>query len=109
MPKVFISHSTRDRDFVEREIIALLSAHAIETWYCKDDIRTADEWERTIFKGLEACEWFLLCMSEHAAASEWVKDEVHWAIDERPGKIVPVLIGSCKPRDLHSPGADSAR
>ena len=63
MPKVFISHSTRDRDFVEREIIALLSTHGIETWYCKDDIRTADEWERTIFKGLESCEWFLLAMS----------------------------------------------
>lgn len=101
MPKVFISHSTRDRAFVEREIVHLLSQHGIETWFCKDDIRTADEWERTIFKGLESCEWFLLAMSAHAAESEWVKDEVHWAIDERPGKIVPVLIGACKPRDFH--------
>lgn len=99
--RVFISHSTRDRSYVEREIIALLSANGIDTWYCKDDIRTADEWERTIFKGLESCEWFLLAMSVHSAASEWVKDEVHWAIDERPNRIVPVRIGECKPRDFH--------
>src|SRR5580704_3397167 len=101
MPKVFVSHSTKDRVLVEREIISLLNAHGIETWYSKDNIRTADHFERTIRKGLESCDWFLVVMSPNAVDSEWVKDEVHWAVEERPGKLVPVLIGDCKPRDLH--------
>jgi WD40 repeat protein len=101
MPKVFISHSTKDRARVEREIVALLNGHGIDTWYSRDDIQTADNWERTIARGLEACEWFLLAMSPHSAQSEWVKDEVHWAIDVRPGKIIPVLIDACDPRAFH--------
>lgn len=100
-PKVFISHSTKDRAFVEREIIALLKSQGIDAWYSKVKIRTAKEWDRTIMKGLESCEWFLIAMSPNSATSEWVRDEVHWAFDERPGKIIPVLIKACKPRDFH--------
>ena len=47
MPKVFISHSTQDREFVEREIIAALHQGGIETWYSKMDIHAADRWERS--------------------------------------------------------------
>jgi predicted Zn finger-like uncharacterized protein len=101
MPKVFISHSTKDRLLVEREIIDLLNSHGIETWYSKDDIRTAEHFEKMIRQGLEACDWFLVAISPNAINSEWVRDEVHWALEERPGKVIPVLIGDCKPRDLH--------
>jgi serine/threonine-protein kinase len=30
-----------------------------------------------------------------------VKDEAHWAIEERPGRIIPVLMEDCDVRDLH--------
>jgi CheY-like chemotaxis protein len=100
-PRIFVSHSTKDRDFVEREIVSLLEQHRIKTWYSKADIRTAAEWERSIIEGLRACEWFLVVMSAQAAKSAWVRDEVHWAMENRPGKLIPVLIGDCDPCDFH--------
>jgi serine/threonine protein kinase len=99
--RVFISHSSKDRQFVEREIIALLERNGVRTWYSKIDIQTAVEWERSILQGLESCDWFLLAMSPRAALSEWVKDELFWAIDNRPKSIIPVLIEDCEPQRFH--------
>jgi serine/threonine protein kinase len=99
--KVFVSHSTSDRDFIEREIIPVLTAHGINTWYSKDDIQPAAPWERAIQQGLIACESFMIVMSQNSAQSDNVRDEVSWAIDNRPGKIIPVLLQDCNARDFH--------
>lgn len=99
--RVFVSHSTNDREFVEREVISHLERHGIRTWYSKVAIQTAAEWETSIRRGLDSCEWFLIVLSPRSASSEWVKDELHWAIDKRPNKIIPVLIDDCEPRDFH--------
>jgi hypothetical protein len=82
MPRVFISHATADRDFVEREIIPLLQGHGVETWYARDDVAAAEEWERTILKGLRSCDYFLVVMSPQSARSRWVKREVDWAFHD---------------------------
>jgi hypothetical protein len=42
MPKVFIGHSTQDREFVEREVAALLEGHGIDTWYAPSDIQSSE-------------------------------------------------------------------
>lgn len=99
--RVFISHSTQDREFVEREIINQLEANGIKTWYSKVDIQSSAEWERSILRGLDSCDWFLIVMSTRSAGSEWVKDELHWAIEKRPNKIIPVMIEECNLRDFH--------
>ncbi len=101
MPKVFISHSHEDRAAVEREIVSLLRRNGIESWYSSDDIQTAADWERIIRDGLRECDWFLLVMSPNSARSDWVRTEVHWALEERPDRFVPVLLASCEPTDFH--------
>lgn len=101
MPCVFISHSSLDRELVEREIMAPLRAHGVDTWYSTDDIQTASEWERQIREGLVACDWFLVALSPRAVESEWVMREVHWAVLKRKGRIVPVMLETCEPEDLH--------
>ena len=40
-------------------------------------------------------------MSPHSAKSEWVKDEVAWAMRNRDGFVVPVLIEQCEPENFH--------
>lgn len=100
-PKVFISHSTKDRDFVEQHIVGLLESNGIATWYSKVSIQSASEWERSILNGLEQSSWFLIVMSESSNQSEWVKDEVFWAIDHRQSKIIPVLIDQVEMSDFH--------
>jgi len=101
MFRVFISHSHKDRDFVEREIIAPLRANRIDTWYSTDNIRTATEWEESIREGLRNCDWFLVVLSPNSVGSKWVRREVHWAMERREGHVVPVLIEDCMPEDLH--------
>jgi len=101
MTKVFISHATADRSVVTRDVIDLLRDHKIDVWFAEDDIATARQWERSILEGLKACDWFLLALTPRAVESEWIKDEVHWAVKERPGRIVPVLIEDCDLRAIH--------
>ena len=57
---VFVSHSTSDRHWVEREIVEFLRANQINPWYSAHSISSAAQWEREILKGMETCEWFSL-------------------------------------------------
>jgi hypothetical protein len=98
---VFISHATHDRDFVESEIVSLLERQGIETWFSVDSIRGSEDWQKRIHAGLEACDWFLVALSAHSVQSAWVQTEVHWALENRSGRVIPVLIGDCKPADCH--------
>jgi thioredoxin len=101
MPRVFVSHSTQDRALVESEIIPLLKRHGVETWYSRDSIVPADQWERSILQGLKACDCFLLVMSPRSASSPWVKREVDWVFNKGGRTIVPVLLKDCDPDDFH--------
>ena len=101
MPQCFISHATTDRAFVEKELVGLLEAVGLEPWYAEVDIRTGEDWQHSIGKGLESTDWFILVLSPRSAKSEWVKDEVAWAISHRRGRIIPILIEPCEAGDFH--------
>ena len=98
MPQIFISHSTKDCTFIEKELLPVLRRYHITCWYAPTDIKAAEHWDRSMREGLEKCDWFLVVMSTHSAASEWVTREVHWAMAERQNHIIPVLIEACDTR-----------
>jgi hypothetical protein len=100
-PRVFISHSSQDRAFVEEHIVGLLRESGIDIWYSPEDIHTSARWEQKIREGLNGCDWFLVVLSPRSVASEWVQGEVHWAMQRRKDRIVPVLIDDCDPGELH--------
>jgi hypothetical protein len=101
MPRVFLSHSTLDRWFVEGELLPTLHAHGVKVWYAPSDIHKSEEWERMIVQGLRSCDWFLVVLSENAVNSKWVRAEVHWAFDNRGGRIVPLFLRDCDTDDIH--------
>ena len=101
MASCFVSYATADRPFVETHLLDLLRAIGIEPWYDQKDIGTAEEWERSIRHGLESCDWFMLVMSPDAARSPWIKDELHWALEQRPERVIPICIASCDPAAFH--------
>jgi hypothetical protein len=98
---VFVSHSTSDRYWVENEIVGFLSDNKIKPWYSADAILTAAQWEREILKGMEACDWFSVVVSPAAAESDWVKDELFWAMQNRPTRIVPIIMTKCDLYKFH--------
>ena len=101
MTKAFVSHSDSDRTFVETVLIPLLEEVGIDPWYSKNAILTAEDWERSIRRGLKTSQWFLLVLSPHSVASRWVKMEVHWALEHRSRRVVPIMIEPCDPAALH--------
>lgn len=101
MSHCFISHAAADRVFVEGELLGLCRAVGVDPWYARESIQTGEQWERSILAGLEASEWFIVVMSQASALSEWVKNELAWAMDHRPGRIIPLMIQDCAPTDFH--------
>ncbi|HEX5269829.1 MAG TPA: toll/interleukin-1 receptor domain-containing protein [Gemmataceae bacterium] len=98
---LFVSHATKDREFVEAEIVRPLQAEGIRCWYSAHAIQTTDVWPSAIKQGLESSEWFLVVMSPRSAQSEWVRREVHWASEHRQERIITVLLEDCSPYDIH--------
>ncbi len=90
--QVFVSFSSEDRAFAEKEVIDVLHQHGIRTWSYIHDIDPAQVWDDEIVRGLEACPWFVVVLSPRAGTSKWVQNEVHWAYDHRKGRLVPVLL-----------------
>ena len=100
-PIVFVSHSSEDWEWVDRKIIKPLEKHKINVWYSGLHIKSTSQWEREILRGLEISVWFLLVVSPRSEKSEWVKDELGWAIDHRPGKIAPVIMEDAELYNFH--------
>ena len=101
MAKVFVSHSSQDRELLENAVFPCLREAGLDIWYSTDKIRGSEQWERAILNALESCDWFVLAMSPSAAMSPWVRSEVHWAMEHRWGRIVPVLVKDCALLDFH--------
>ena len=98
--RVFISHSTRDRAFVEDQIVHLLRNHGLDPWYSTDDIQAGDLWQRKISEALKECDWFLVVISCDSVRSKWVQFEIAWAIQNCADRIAPILIDDSSPQDL---------
>ncbi len=72
--KVFLSHSTKEKDFVLK-LDAGLKAANIETWLCEVDILFGDDFVEQIENGLTKCDLTLLIWSPEAAHSPWTGKE----------------------------------
>jgi len=94
--EIFLSHSSRDADFVERLADVLRRQH-LPFWYSRTQITSAQQWHDQIGAALQRCDWFLLVLSPHAAASPWVKRELLYVLNTTryQERIVPLLYQPC--------------
>jgi chromosomal replication initiation ATPase DnaA len=72
--KVFLSHSTKDQEFVQRLAAALEDAD-FKPWLCEVDIDWGDNFVAKIDEGLKESDVALLVWSPDAAKSNWTKEE----------------------------------
>ena len=66
--KVFLSHSTKDKEFVQ-QLAKAMEAAGFDAWRCEDSIQAQADWIEEIEKGLKAADIVLLVWSPDAAAS----------------------------------------
>lgn len=101
MTQIFISHSSRDRDFVVARLKPALEACGLEAWCSSTDLKIAANWEQQIRAALARADWFVVVLSPDAQRSEWVQAETHWAVEHLMGRVIPIMARSCRPVDLH--------
>lgn len=88
-PRVFLSHSKKDRVFIER-IANVLRIGKIDVWYDDWEIPPGDSIRKKIFEdGIPNCDLFFVYLTENSKDSYWVQKELDAAvIHEAEQKIV---------------------
>jgi len=101
--KVFLSHSTKDKQFVQT-LAGELEAEKIEPWLCEVDIELGDNFVVKIEEGLRDADLAVLFWSPEAARSDWTRLE--WTsvtareISESRTRLGVVLLRDCAVPEL---------
>jgi hypothetical protein len=94
-PKVFISHSSQDRAFVEK-LAGDLKISGVQIWMSGYDILPGDQFPQKINEGLEWCEFFIIVLSKSSLSRPWVQTELYASVVRKNKgnirKIIPVKI-----------------
>jgi hypothetical protein len=101
MTRVFISHSTKDADFVRNRLRPLFDEHGVIAWCSSMDMTMAADWQRQIRAALAQADWFIVVLSPDAQQSEWVQAETHWALEHMRGRVIPLMAKTCEPGEVH--------
>jgi hypothetical protein len=101
--KVFLSHSTKDKQFVQ-SLADELKREQIEPWLCEVDIEFGDNFVAKIDEGLRDADLTVLFWSPEAARSDWTRLE--WTsvtareISESRTRLGIVLLRECAVPEL---------
>ncbi len=86
---VFISYSHKDSDYTHR-LADEMERHNIPVWI-DDRIDYGTRWPQVIEEKIDTCGAFVLIMSDNARASDWVNNELTYALGK--GKqVFPLLL-----------------
>jgi hypothetical protein len=97
--RLFLSYSTRDRDFAERLVLDL-TERGIPVWWDRKELAVGSSLPREIGDAIAASAWFGILLSPEAVASRWVGLELDTALAlevETGGTTVLPLL--CRPCD----------
>lgn len=95
--KAFISYAAQDRAEVLKRV-QMLAGLKIKFFQDVIDLEPGARWERQLYRHIDECDLFLLFWSSAAKQSEWVLNEVRYALarkrddDTSPPEIIPVII-----------------
>lgn len=96
--KVFVSHASADKPFVDK-LVADLAANAVPAWYDKLDLRIGESIPGAINTGLADSKYFAIVLTKASVASVWVKEELNAALMRQVAKggtfILPLLLEDC--------------
>lgn len=96
--KVFISHSSKDKAFVDR-LVSDLASHSIPVWFDKLDLPVGASVPGSINEGIAQSRYFLIVLSPAAVESTWVREELNASLMKQVTLggtfILPVLFQDC--------------
>ena len=89
----FISYSTINKEFTTK-FVKSLRAGGYPVWFDLLDIPTGSRRDDEVKQALRECSTFVVILTPQSIASENVKDEINYAIDQDK-HILPVLLEAC--------------
>ncbi len=111
-PRVFLSHSKKDRECIERFAMDLRSAR-IDVWYDDWEIPPGASLRAKIFEeGISECDLFFVYLTKNSRDSSWVKRELDAAFVcelETKGGFIAIFVDSDDTRQSLSPDLRSLR
>jgi hypothetical protein len=94
-PRVFISHSSKDKAFV-RVLVDELTQAGVKTWFDERALEPGDLLFQKISDGIRDTDYFLFVISKHSVRSRWVMEELSAAfqrqIDDAGAVIIPIRL-----------------
>jgi DNA-directed RNA polymerase subunit RPC12/RpoP len=103
---IFLSYNHADKETARRLGVHLKIVGA-DVWFDEWEVRAGDSIPGKLNAGLAAFEIFVLLWSEHASRSDWVRAELHAAIqhsiENSAVRIVPVRLDVTEPPALLRP------
>ncbi len=90
MTQVFLCYADQDRAFMEK-IARTLRREGITIWTNKTDIKSGDEFEEVIHRGIEQADNIVYLMSPASVKSEYCQQELVYARSFNK-RIIPLLI-----------------
>lgn len=95
-PRVFISHSSDDKDRFARAFATKLRAMGVEAWFDEWEILPGDSLVKKLFvDGLQPATAVIVVLSKASIHSNWVREEIDFAFVKRVNegsRLIPVLI-----------------
>src|SRR5215469_3691093 len=96
--RVFLSHSSKDKDFV-RELYRRLTRDCVSCFFDSESIKLGHNWVLALERALDECEFVVLVLSPDFCNSEWVKVERTSRIARDPagidGRMIPLMLRPC--------------
>ena len=101
MPSVFLSHSSKDKEFV-RELYRRLTRDGVDCFFDAESIGWGENWVRALERAIDECKYIVFVLSPDFCNSQWVGVERTSSIaDNASGlrqKVRPLMLHDC--RDL---------
>lgn len=95
---VFISYSSKDRDFVER-LATDLKSRGLYVWFDQWELKVGDSLIEKINAGITSQDYLVVVLSKTSVRSQWVMKELNAALmkelTERRVVVLPILIEDC--------------
>lgn len=97
-PKLFISYSNVDIEFVEK-LIKEIELYRVNILFDKHELNVGDNIHQKLNELVENCDYFLVVISENSNSSQWLQKEIELAVNSNK-KVLPVIVDDATVPDL---------
>ncbi|MGD0339521.1 MAG: toll/interleukin-1 receptor domain-containing protein [Bacteroidota bacterium] len=97
--RIFLSHSSKDNDFVRR-LANDLKSKGVPVWFDEWELKVGDSLNERIGAGIKESAWLAVILSKNSVESAWVKKELNAALETELEKkqvfVLPIVIENCE-------------